>query len=274
MSQIFCSRKSIHRLIKRYLGLCSHDACVHQTLTFRENLQDRARAKKCLKRWLDNMHRQFEMASLWVEEEQERGAIHFHVILFPFGDAASQDTEAITEAGFRAWKATVNSPRPLSRAANKVKVRPRNASLLIYVLGEVLPMEEFTGKPPVTRWWGYRQNKLARKHWREPSKSEVAALFSEAFDTRVASQKALDKPAKPKPQFYSINDLRREKADVDAWEQARQKIDWEWHKRRETGSKKPVSDNEFMDFKNREWWAYKARSSGKDSKDDPFAWPE
>lgn len=217
------------------------------------------------------MHRQFEMASLWVEQEQKRGAIHFHVMLFPFGVGASKDTNGIKGAGFNAWKTAVGGT--LSRHANKFTVRPRDASLLAYVVSEVLPIEEFTGKSVVTRWWGYRQNRLARKHWRKPSKREVATFFRDAFDSRIAAAKVQERPVVETPKFYWWTELRREKADVEAWEEARQKIDWDGHKQRVTGSAKPVSDAEFIEFRNRDWRAHKARSADKNSNNDPFASP-
>lgn len=213
------------------------------------------------------MHKQFEMASLWVEQRQKRGTIHFHVLLFRFDGQDPQDADAIREAGFRAWQKAVGGT--LSRKANAMRIRRKDDDPLEYVLRGVFPSEEFPAESVVTRWWGFRGNELAAKHWKAPSKREVAEFFSREFDTRIATKKAQGLPVKTPRVVYGWGELRRQKATVENFLEVKGcGMDWSDFKRAETGQERKVSDADFILFKNGAKF-----SEGKIviAGDDPFA---
>ena len=245
---MFCTRKSIRNLVKRYLGLQA-DICLHQTLTFREVVVDRAFAKRCLKKWLDNIHARFEFASLWVEQRQRRGAIHFHVLLFPFqGDDPLNETE-IRAAGFKAWQKAAGGT--LSRKGNLLRVHPKDESPLEYVLREVQPFEDFPAESVTSRWWGFRKTVLARKHWVAPSKRKVSDFVSRMLDDKTSANVVANFPARVSRPAYGWGSLRREKRDIEAWLEARGRgPDWEEFKTAQAGLKRKVSNQEFISFRN------------------------
>lgn len=53
------------------------------TLTYEENMTDHQKAKRDLKVFVERMQERYpEFACLWRKEQQERGAIHFHLMVF------------------------------------------------------------------------------------------------------------------------------------------------------------------------------------------------
>jgi len=75
------SRQSRNRLI-RLLNSIEFDAADFLTLTFHENVQDHADGKRCLKAFLRAARDRYALpAGIWRQERQERGALHYHVII-------------------------------------------------------------------------------------------------------------------------------------------------------------------------------------------------
>ena len=65
LNAIEASRPSIRKFIKSFLGLNRTDYWFHQTLTFKGKITDKIRAKKCIKRLLDNLEDFYpEMAAI------------------------------------------------------------------------------------------------------------------------------------------------------------------------------------------------------------------
>lgn len=76
------SAKSRKRLLEQCARLEAKHM-THITLTYRDNFQDAAEAKRHLDVFFKRVFRRFPKASaIWRMEYQKRGAIHFHILLF------------------------------------------------------------------------------------------------------------------------------------------------------------------------------------------------
>jgi hypothetical protein len=77
------SRASRRRLLKKMARLTVHKHATFLTLTYPERFPDGKRAKENLRAFVERLRRRFPKASaIWRLEYQERGAPHFHLIIF------------------------------------------------------------------------------------------------------------------------------------------------------------------------------------------------
>lgn len=71
------ARNNIIRLVS-----CNSDMKVFCTLTYKENMQDIKKSRKQLQYFFQKLHKDYSnLKYLWVMEYQDRGAIHFHILL-------------------------------------------------------------------------------------------------------------------------------------------------------------------------------------------------
>ena len=71
------ARNNIIRLVS-----CNSDMKVFCTLTYKENMQDIKKSRKHLQYFFQKLHKDYnDLKYIWVMEYQERGAIHFHILL-------------------------------------------------------------------------------------------------------------------------------------------------------------------------------------------------
>ena len=71
------ARNNIIRLVSS-----NNDMKVFCTLTYKDNMQDLEKSRKHLQYFFQKLHKDYSnLKYLWVMEYQERGAIHFHILL-------------------------------------------------------------------------------------------------------------------------------------------------------------------------------------------------
>lgn len=71
------ARNNIIRLVG-----CNSDMKVFCTLTYKNNMQDIKKSRKHLQYFFQKLHKEYNnLKYLWVMEYQDRGAIHFHILL-------------------------------------------------------------------------------------------------------------------------------------------------------------------------------------------------
>ena len=74
---LYEARNNIIRLVN-----CNNDMIVFCTLTYADNMQDLKKSRNDLQYFFQKLHKDYEyLKYLWVMEYQERGAIHFHILL-------------------------------------------------------------------------------------------------------------------------------------------------------------------------------------------------
>lgn len=71
------ARNNIIRLVG-----CNSDMKVFCTLTYKDNMQELEKSRKHLQYFFQKLHKDYKnLKYLWVMEYQDRGAIHFHILL-------------------------------------------------------------------------------------------------------------------------------------------------------------------------------------------------
>lgn len=71
------ARNNIIRLVS-----CNQDMKIFCTLTYKENFKDLENSRKHLEYFFKKLHKDYDnLKYLWVMEYQDRGAIHFHILL-------------------------------------------------------------------------------------------------------------------------------------------------------------------------------------------------
>jgi len=106
------SDQSRFRLIKTFAKFDRREAARQRgvlfvTLTYQDNMTDHARAARDLRAWRERLRRAYPAAwVVWRKELQERGAIHFHLMLGNVGYLHVTDQEGAWNAQ-RAWNEVV-----------------------------------------------------------------------------------------------------------------------------------------------------------------------
>ncbi len=222
------SRKSfdrIHQLIKSVTG---HYSFVHQTLTFPAPVFELPLAKQHLKKVLDLIHRQFEIASIYVFERHSTGAWHIHLLFFFFAPQAPPPAVPRTfSREVFAWWNKIHEGKCV-RAANKAtfpsKLDPQ------YLLKSACV--EFSPQRNTANWWGYRNKRLLSVHQAEKPKKGVRRKRIHLPD--------FDGQLRPRGPFYSRH-------LEDAKKQAREEgISWAAFKMRGLRRSTRVSDKQFL----------------------------
>ena len=157
------SERSAKRFLKLFLGIRQPRFCFHQILTFCPCQHDARIAKTALKLLLDNLHHRFEMASLYVQELQRKGGIHYHVF-FLFFDGAQLPSapthveRTLRSAVFSAWRAPQGF-RVIQRA-NRLYPWTLKPDYLVKQT-RIVPADKVTARFD-NRWWGFRNRALIK----------------------------------------------------------------------------------------------------------------
>jgi len=236
------SRKSIRRLVKFFLSINLPEFIFHQTLTFCPPLADSVAAKKQLNLLLDNIHKRFEMGSLYVEERQKNGGFHYHVQFWFFDGCSIPCYPSLLErtlraATFAAWEK--QNGNTVSQCANPFYRRKPD---LDYLIKEGV-IEGGKGKLESgdTHWWGVRNRKLFEQNSRQISKEVIISEMKRLFWFNEHRGQLL---------VYNWKQLREERRE---WKNLYCGFDrpknWEDYKKSEVGSSLAVSDRDFIVFR-------------------------
>jgi hypothetical protein len=186
--------------LKLILGLRQPRFCFHQILTFSPPESDAKTAKRQLGLLLDNLHHRFDMASIYVEELQRKGGIHFHVLFLIFDgmalpDAPSHVERTLRSAVFNAWN-TQQGGRLVQRA-NRLfawQMKPDYFVKQARVLAFAMPKDR-----PEKRWWGCRNRTLIRENSFAVSPEVIRSEYTRLF-LRPARLLSLQKRRAVNPQ--------------------------------------------------------------------------
>lgn len=245
------SRKSVRRFIKLYLGINDTPYRFHQTLTFKDNLIVSAKAKQKLNKLLDLLRKEFpQMPVLYVEERQKRLGVHYHVIFMFFGSqplTPEETRQRLLKAIFPRWKA-INGGT-LHQMGNQLKLSLKPWGLWYLLEGVKLSQ----GKSRREHWYGVRQDALIRANSHKVSAQDVSRAMRENF----GSSKLRKPPIAPPRRVYTSQDISGMKSYLDWTGSA---VDMDDVKRRDTGRKGKVSDEDYLRFLN--------GKSGRKSKPD------
>jgi len=152
------SRAARKRLVDLTLRLDTTGVrCTFLTLTF-SGSPDNQTAKAALKRFTMRLRRLYpDMSALWRLERQERGAIHFHLILFNLPYIPQKGLQSV-------WEQCTGEARSIIH----IKLLNSNRAVFNYVSKYVAKPEEVLGSPSLDeltyqhasgRHWGYINKK-------------------------------------------------------------------------------------------------------------------
>lgn len=239
-----CSRKSVENLIKTALGVAV-EHCVHQTLTFSPQVTSAVTAKAKLQRLLDNLHKQYQMGTIYVMEQHGNGAWHFHVLFLFFNAAGlpcapSRLSKDFGKIVFDRWNALQGGK--LTRLANRTRQYKRIE--ISYLLKGIEVLPDQNAPRGEFNWWGTRNKSLLRQFACPVDSSKLSIAIAPCLRPPKASSKTIE------PQAYSRAQLKKDREWVETFCETAGAIDWETFKMSETGRKSPVSDEKFYRFKN------------------------
>jgi hypothetical protein len=220
-----CSAKSVKRFIRLFLSINQPAWCFHQTLT---------------------LHKQFEIASLYVEERQQDGSIHYHILFFIFDRnqfplSSEKAKNWLQREVFKRWN-RING-NTLTAVANKLTLHEKDLSSLTYLTKGISIVRT---RARTVNWWGCRNKTLIRANSVQVSKAEVSHVFGTLFPKSCFQhQQALVEPPNCRHVFTKQNlEFMR------AYGEIVQGTDWHDYKRVRMGLKRRVSDDEFLRFLN------------------------
>lgn len=241
-----CSKSSIRRFIKLFLGINPTEYWFHQVLTFNPKVIDSKTAKNYLKQLLDSLEKAFpSMAAFFIQGNQKKGGIHFHLIFMFFGQQAKSPEAMREDFGkevFTRWDKIVGGK--LVRKANLMTLRKKDFRCIEYLLtGHVAPSDK-----PLERgchWKGIRNKKLIAANFNLVAKKEISETYYALFPKRKLMPIA-QKSSDIVPREFTKNDMDF----LRAYGETRKKWDWDDFKKSELRTDKRVSDAKFMEFKN------------------------
>ena len=249
--------RSVRRLIRLFLSIRETPFTYHQTLTFGQDVQTSKQAKGYLEKLLGLLQKQFpSMATVYVEEPQQRGTPHYHVRFYFFNERDLPFSPSDMERKLRAevykrWADLRGDA--VARRANPLKRSKMNkAESLHYLLKDVMPVTS-KARGEVT-WYGTRRNDLLKDNSTPISDDDLNQFFIKRFW----------KPNRQPGKRLMMKDLQWDRAYLQLTIEQ-----WEKHKQRETGSKEPVSDSDFLGFVNERRSNRKRVRRGKGKFDDP-----
>lgn len=246
------SKQSIKGFIKLYLSINPTPYWLHQVLTFKGRMTDKELAKRFLKKLLDSLEKAYpQMAAFFIQGNQKRLGIHYHLILIFWGEQAESPEEMRVTFGrdvFNRWNKIRGNT--LLRKANLTKLRSKEFRCIEYLLKfHVCPTRDKLHRESL--WHGVRNKKLILENSSPVTKEQVKQLYDELFP----------KPLKPKPEsvplpaYFSMRDLKKIKESITSYCEAGSGGDWESFKRLELKTNKKVSDVAYIEFKNKKWYA-------------------
>jgi hypothetical protein len=235
MRFVQCSRSSLRRFISLYLKLKPTPYWYHQTLTFRECITDVRAAHILLNRFLDRVRKRFpDFLQIYVREYQERGAIHFHLLLISYRchfQSAAGLMEVLGPELFRQWNEVVGGN--LRWEANQLKIRRKSRFGLRYLLEEVRinPLKKSLRQ---LHWFGIRNS--SQIHWSKQrvTKARVSALLRWVLQSRKLVPNAV-------PKWWTSSDIAYMKRYLEVTGSA---TDWGYLKEKEVGRK--ISDFDYL----------------------------
>lgn len=171
------------------------------TLTFKENMQDDNKARKILSQWLEMAKHRFELFNyVWKAEPQERGAIHFHLILpiyIPYKELRYTWNRLLKKHGLEQDNANSTDIHAVTNAKNL------EAYLAAYMTNE----DKHEGRRPIKgRLWGCSQALTkAGREFLLIDKDELTAMTAELHEYSLEHK--LMKEGKEIPEFLKYNGL-------------------------------------------------------------------
>ena len=262
------SRAAVRRFIYFVRGIEPAKVHLHQTLTCNPPAFDGLVAKKRIKRLLDNLHKRFQMASIYVMEAHQSGAWHFHVLFLFYPENDLPCAPSRLNIDFRrdiltAWQrlqtGKVNPKANETNEVGEISLGYLLKSVEIAKPSEKLPRARF-------RWWEAWNQELLRRH-KQPLDKEAAKRDFPGWKPKAKRRRAGKTSVPREP--YLRRDMLRERGHVEAWLEARGRgPDWETWKRQKTGRDKKVSDADFILFQNGRAPWIKKRKKKKDARLD------
>jgi len=241
---VLCSRQSARQFIRLYAGVQPTPYWFHQTLTFGMPKPDIYLARSRLKTLLDRLEKTHpDMSCFWVREQEKDSGYHFHVIFVFFGNQPLEPEAMRKKFGavvFAHWN-DINGGG-LFRNANLMTLRAKDKECIIY-LTKWVKLSPKTSRS--IHWNGQRR---IGKHSMPAPKKEVKRLLKICFDDRNLPDKITPVVKKPEHERYDKRTLASERAYVEN----KDVQEWDDYKRAVTGSKKRVSDSDFIKFRNGE----------------------
>jgi len=124
-------------------------------------ITDSAVAKVALKKLLDVLHKKLNVVTLYVEESQKRGAVHYHLFIFDYNgnelpSSEPKAEEFVRRVVFPAWN-NIHAGT-LFWKANPLRVHEKNDVSLGYFLKEKTIRSASGNGDFKTNWWGYLQS--------------------------------------------------------------------------------------------------------------------
>lgn len=171
------------------------------TLTFADNMQDDNRARKLLSMWLDMAKHRFELYNyVWKAEPQERGAIHFHLILpiyIPWKELQFTWNRLLTKHGYHQLNANSTDIHAVTNAKN----------LEAYLASYMTDESKHEGRRQINgRLWGCSQAlSKAGRDYLLVDKDELTSITEELKP--YALETILEREGKEIPEFLRYNGL-------------------------------------------------------------------
>lgn len=236
-----CSKESIKRFIKLFLSINPTPYWLHQVLTIKERMTDKELAKRFLKKLLDSLEKAYpQMATFFIQGNQNRLGIHYHLIFIFWGDQAESPEDMRVTFGrdvFNRWNKIRGNT--LRRKANLTKLREKDFRCIEYLLkNHIRPTQDKLHRE--SHWHGIRNKKLILENSSPVTKEQVKQLYDELFPKLLKPKPELE----PLPRLYTKHDMQGIKGYIEG----RNKIGWDFFKQCELRTKKRVSDAEYIDF--------------------------
>lgn len=249
----FYSPKSIKNFVRTVLGLNPPLHCFHQVLSFKENIQNSWDAKPFLKTFLDAMHKSYKMASFFVVERQERGAVHFHVVFLVYDArqlpaSAEQAKKEFRATAYKRWDRITQSTG--TRAGNRLGRVEKNFRTLSYWFENdaIKPLPSNVPHPRrEPNWWGIRNKQTIQANSRAVPKKELLDTYWKLIADAPKSLTA----TKPAQKYYRTVWNKQRLEGLRDYVDQQGKYDWETFKRVTAGQNGKVSDLAFIDLMNR-----------------------
>ena len=253
-----CSIYSIKRFIKFYLSIKPSSCWFHQTLTFKEKIDDELAAKGRLKAMLDSLEKAYpQIASFFIQGLHKEHGIHFHIIFVYYGKVMEPPERMAKMLGkevFKRWN-KING-LTLSREANRMILQEKNLKCIDYLLSNhFYPVAK--NKRGKSVWHGIRNRKIFNQNSIPVVWGSVNQTYDQIFPTikRVGAgiQGKDIKIIEKVPKAYTWQQLKSEKDYISYnSEFGSGGLDWEGFKKRELKTNGKVSDNAYLKFRNKE----------------------
>ena len=218
------SQKSVDRVERLIKRVAQPYTCVHQVLTFPEQLFELSTAKGRLKKLLDVVHKKFETGTIYVFERHHSQAWHIHAMFFFFANDSAPPVvpSSFSKAVFAEWK-QIHKGKKCFSGANKSSIYPEASADYLLKSVKVGP----STKRRSANWWGYRNKQLLDAHKGPPLPKVRRKKWKGQLTPRVVWHWEFEEP----------------KRNAE-----KQGISWAVYKRRTMKRSIPVSDKQFLEY--------------------------